>query len=84
MSYPCIIITVFFQSARHRHPGNLEMLFAAPLALIRKYAGPHALQTCYMQMAASVYYYTESVLLPAALTSWVRCRSMYYAGGSKN
>ncbi|KAG2740233.1 hypothetical protein P692DRAFT_20753620, partial [Suillus brevipes Sb2] len=43
---------------------NLETLFAGPLALLRKHAGPFALQKCYKEMEQSLFYDTEVVQRP--------------------
>lgn len=63
-------LMVFVQSSRRQHPGNLESLFSRPIELLRKYAGPYAVQTSYTQMQESVYYKTEVVQRPPGVRTW--------------
>ncbi|PPQ82718.1 hypothetical protein CVT24_009926 [Panaeolus cyanescens] len=59
------------ESSRRQHGNtNLERLFAGPLAQLRQYAGPFALQKCYEQMEQSVYFRTEVLQLPEGIRSW--------------
>ncbi len=59
------------QSTRQKHPGNLESLFAGPLAMIRTYAGPYALQQSYKQMEASMFYGCDVIQRPSGSRQWV-------------
>ncbi|KAF8802930.1 hypothetical protein BYT27DRAFT_7110909, partial [Phlegmacium glaucopus] len=56
--------------SRHHHTTNLESHFAQLLAIIRKYAGPYAVHTCYVQMKESLCYNTEVVQHPPSLQKW--------------
>ncbi|KAJ7112253.1 hypothetical protein C8R44DRAFT_632289, partial [Mycena epipterygia] len=58
------------QSSRRQHESNLESLFAGPLKMLRDYAGPFALQTCYKQMQDSLFYSTEVIQRPNEIGSW--------------
>ncbi|KAH7903945.1 hypothetical protein BJ138DRAFT_1167358 [Hygrophoropsis aurantiaca] len=58
------------ESSRRQHNFHLETLFTGPLALLRKYAGPFALQTCYRQMEESVFYEAHVVQRPLGVSSW--------------
>ncbi|KAJ7234079.1 hypothetical protein C8J57DRAFT_1090006 [Mycena rebaudengoi] len=48
----------------------IRSLFTGPLTSIREHAGPFAVQTCYTQMQASLFYTTEVVQRPTGVTSW--------------
>ncbi|KAF8161944.1 hypothetical protein K438DRAFT_1776222 [Mycena galopus ATCC 62051] len=48
------------ESSSRRHESNLESLFVGPLKMLRDYAGPFALQTCYKQMQLSLFYTAEN------------------------
>lgn len=50
----------------------MESVFVRPLALLRRHAGPFGLQSCYRQMADSLYYRTEVIQRPNGLRDWVR------------
>ncbi|KAJ7310681.1 hypothetical protein DFH08DRAFT_718770, partial [Mycena albidolilacea] len=58
------------QSSRRQHDSNLESLFVGPLRVIRDYAGPFAVQTCFKQMQDSLFYSTEVVQRPNEVESW--------------
>ncbi|KAJ7898942.1 hypothetical protein B0H14DRAFT_2331956, partial [Mycena olivaceomarginata] len=49
---------------------NLESLFVGPLKMLRDYAGPFALQTCYKQMQLSLFYTAEVIQRPNETESW--------------
>ena len=52
------------QTARHKHDGDIEQVFPGPLAMLRQYCGPFALQTSYRQMQLSMYYLFEVLQKP--------------------
>jgi len=62
---------MLLQMSRHQHQGHMETVFVRPLALLRKYARPYALQVCYKQMGDSVFYRTEVIQRPEGLRDWV-------------
>ncbi|KAJ7327952.1 hypothetical protein DFH08DRAFT_709957, partial [Mycena albidolilacea] len=51
-------------SPRRQHESNLESLFAAPLKLIRQYAGGFALQTCCGRVPDGLFCATEVIQRP--------------------
>ena len=59
------------QATRKHHDTNLECLFTKPLALLRQYVGPFALQTTYREMRQSMYYCAEVLQLPEGHRTWV-------------
>jgi hypothetical protein len=67
-----IIIHVnFLQASRCQHAGSIETIFPGPLALLRKYAGPFALQMTFKQMELSMFYQTEVLRRPDGIEDWV-------------
>jgi len=67
MNYP-------LQASRRQHAGSIETIFPGPLALLRKYAGPFALQTTFKQMELSMFYQTEVLKCPNGIEDWVSAR----------
>lgn len=49
----------------------MERVFVKPLAIMRKYLGPFALQKCYKEMHDSTFYITNVVHRPQGLRNWV-------------
>ncbi|KAJ7652321.1 hypothetical protein B0H17DRAFT_1163664 [Mycena rosella] len=41
-----------------------------PLAMLRQYAGPFALSTCYKQMSLAMFYTADALQLPDGLATW--------------
>ncbi|KAF5383675.1 hypothetical protein D9615_003671 [Tricholomella constricta] len=64
-------LTKVRDSSRRQHPTSIESIFPGPLNLLRKYAGPFALTTCFTQMEASMYYRTETMLRPEGVQDWL-------------
>ncbi|KAG6912960.1 hypothetical protein DXG01_010809, partial [Tephrocybe rancida] len=58
-------------SSRRQHPTSIESIFPGPLSLVRQYAGPFALKTCYEQMELSMFYRVETVLRPEGVDNWL-------------
>ncbi|KLO11148.1 hypothetical protein SCHPADRAFT_795290, partial [Schizopora paradoxa] len=52
------------QTARHKHEADIEQIFPGPLAMLRAYCGPFAIQTCYREMQLSVFYLCEALKKP--------------------
>ncbi|KAJ7026264.1 hypothetical protein C8F04DRAFT_919706, partial [Mycena alexandri] len=48
----------------------IRALFAGPLAMLRQYAGPYALNTCYKQMSLAMFYTADVLQLPEGVTNW--------------
>jgi hypothetical protein len=59
------------QASRRQHAGSIETIFPGPLSLLRKYAGPFALQTTFKQMELSMFYQTEVLKRPNGIEDWV-------------
>lgn len=57
---------------RQRHDGNLQQLFQGPIAMLRAYAGPYAVQQCFKQMDASMFYECDVMQRPPGSRQWVR------------
>ncbi|KAJ3516162.1 hypothetical protein NLJ89_g1290 [Agrocybe chaxingu] len=57
-------------SSRRQHASSIELIFPGPLQLLREYAGPFALTTCFAQMEQSMFYRTETILRPAGIETW--------------
>lgn len=57
-------------SSRRQHPSRIETVFPGPLQLIRQFAGPFALQKCFEQMEASMFYRTSVLQRPEGMRDW--------------
>ncbi|KDR72296.1 hypothetical protein GALMADRAFT_126504 [Galerina marginata CBS 339.88] len=58
------------ESSRRQHPSNIESIFPGPLSIIRQFAGPFALQTCFKQMELSLFYSVKVLQLPDGMHDW--------------
>ncbi|KAJ7667377.1 hypothetical protein B0H17DRAFT_1142782 [Mycena rosella] len=57
-------------ASRKQHPTQLDSLFKPILDLLRKYAGPFALNTCYKQMSLCMFYSASALQLPDGIRNW--------------
>ncbi|KAF9470976.1 hypothetical protein BDN70DRAFT_939288 [Pholiota conissans] len=56
--------------SRRQHAGPIELTFPGPIAKLREYAGPLALQVTMREMEQSMFYCAESLQLPDGIRDW--------------
>jgi hypothetical protein len=62
----------YIQASRLRHPSQTDILFARPLAQLRKHCRPYAVQKSYNEMESSVFYTSWRIEFPEGIATWVR------------